>query len=212
MAGPIDAVRVFHNAFRKDMAVIDAAALGDARDRPGLAQSIERFRFLNEVLVWHAQGEEVAIFPLLETVAPSVAWTYEQDHRGLDAAYDAFSAAVSARDKLETARASAALKFHLDLHLAKEDAHLYRLIRERVPLPEQGMAVGVMASSVPQARFPEVVAWLFPLVGHVDRETMTRAYKAVMPPEAFARVSQLVRQAIGDDDWVELKRRVPELE
>ena len=31
MAGPIDAIRAIHNAFRKDMEGIDAAALGTAR-------------------------------------------------------------------------------------------------------------------------------------------------------------------------------------
>ncbi len=94
MAGPIDAVLVFHNAFRRDMAQIDAAALASARGEPGYASTIERFRFFNEVLVWHADGEELAIFPALEKVAPSVAEAYIQDHRGLDAAFDALNAAV----------------------------------------------------------------------------------------------------------------------
>ena len=211
MTQPLDAVTAFHNAFRRDMERIDAAALGSARGEPGLGPAVERFRFFNEVLVWHAHGEELAIFPALEAVAPSVAEAYERDHRGLDAAYDALSAAVSADDALETARTSAAFKFHLDLHLAKEDAHLYRLIRERVSLPDQGKALGVMASSVPQDRFPEVVGWLYPLLGTDDRETMTRIWEMLMPPPAFAQVKQLIRQAIGDD-WAELTKRIPTLE
>ena len=63
MAGPIDAVMAIHNAFRADMAGIDAAALAAARGTPGLEATVERFRFFNEVLVWHAHGEELAIFP-----------------------------------------------------------------------------------------------------------------------------------------------------
>src|SRR5450432_1775825 len=131
MAGPIDAVVAIHNAFRTDMALIDAAALDVARGKPGLEATVERFRFFNEVLEWHAHGEELAIFPALEAVAPSVAEAYEKDHRGLDLAFDMLSNAVSAHDALETARATAAFKFHLDIHLAKEDTHLYRIIRER---------------------------------------------------------------------------------
>jgi hemerythrin-like domain-containing protein len=210
MVGPIDSVMVVHNAFRRDMAIIDGAALAAARGTPGSAATLERFRFFNEILVWHADGEELAIFPALEEVAPSVAEAYVLDHRGLDAAFDSLNEAVSAGDTLETARASAAFKFHLDIHLAKEDAHLYRLIRERVSLPDQGKAVGAMASTVPQDRFPEAVAWLFPLVGPGDRETMIRIWQMVMPAEAFAGVTQLVRQAVGDD-WAELIRRIPEL-
>jgi hypothetical protein len=189
---------------------IDGAALDSARGKPGLAAAVERFRFFNEVLVWHAHGEELAIFPALEAVAPSVAEAYERDHRGLDAAFDALSAAVSARDALQTARATAAFRFHLDIHLDKEDAHLYRLIRERVPAPEQGKALGVMASTVPQQRFPEVIAWMFPLLGHDDRENMTRVWQMVMPAPAFAGVKHLIQEAIGND-WAELTRRIPTL-
>ena len=210
MAEPMDIVLAFHNAFRRDMSMIDAAALDSARGKPGLAAQVERFRFFNEMLVWHANGEEQAIFPALELVAPSVAEAYERDHRGLDAAFDTLSTAVSAHDALETARASAAFKFHLDLHLGKEDAHLYRLIKERVPMPDQGKAVGIMSSTMPQERFPEVVAWMFPLMGNDDRENMTRIWQMVMPPPRFAQSKQLIQKAIGSD-WAELIRRIPTL-
>ncbi len=210
MTGPIDAIMAIHNAFRRDMAAIDAAALEAARGKPDVTEAVERFRFFNDVLVWHAHGEELAIFPALEDVAPSVAEAYVKDHRGLDAAFDALSDAVSARDTLETARATAAFKFHLDLHLAKEDTHVYRLIRERVSLPDQGKAVGVMSSTVPQERFPEVVAWMFPLLNPDDRENMTRVWQMLMPADAFAGVRQLIQKSDGDG-WFELSRRVPEL-
>jgi len=210
MPGPIDAVMAMHNAFRRDMSLVDAAALDAARGKPGLAATVERFRFFNEVLEWHAHGEELAIFPALEAVAPSVAEAYEKDHRALDAAFVALSNAVSARDALDTARATAAFKYYLDVHLDKEDTHLYRLIKERVSVADQGRAVGVMAAEVPADRFPELVAWLFPLMGDDDRENMTRIWQMVMPPEAFAGATALVAQAIGDD-WVELARRIPEL-
>src|SRR4051794_23570341 len=136
MTGPIDGILAIHNAFRRDMAIIDAAALDSARGKPGLEATIERFRFFNEVLEWHAQGEDAVMSPLLESVAPSVYTAYEMDHRALDAAFAALNQAVSLRDPLETARATKAFKFHLDVHLDKEDAHMYRLIGERVELPD----------------------------------------------------------------------------
>ena len=210
MAEPMDAIRAFHNAFRRDIEMIDAAALGAARGKPGLAPAMERFRFFNEVLVWHAHGEELAIFPAVEAVAPSVAEAYERDHRGLDAAFDALNVAVSARDALETARAAAAFKFHLDIHLDKEDAHLYRLVRERVSVPDQVKALGIMSGAVPQGRFPEAIRWLYPLLGDDDRENLTRIWHMLMPPPVFAQVSQLIRGAIGDE-WAELVRRIPTL-
>jgi hemerythrin-like domain-containing protein len=210
VTGPIDAVTVIHNAFRSDMAGIDAAALGMARGKSELAATVDRYRFFNEVLLWHAEGEEQAIFPALDEVAPLVSEAYLADHRGLDAACEALDTAVKAGDELATARATAAFKFHLDIHLDKEDAHVYRLIRERVPMPDQGKAVGVMAGMIPKDRFPELIAWEFPLLSHDDRETMTRAFQMVMPPEAFAGAAQLIHKAIGDD-WTELSVRIPDL-
>ena len=210
MTSPLAAVMAIHNAFRRDMAIIDAAALDAARGKPGLEATIERFRFFNEVLEWHAHGEEAAVFTALEEVAPLVAEAYEKDHRGLDATFAALNEAVRARDPIETARATAAFKFHLDHHLAKEDAHVYRLIQERVSVPDQGKAVGVMASSVPQDRFPELVAWMFPLMGNDDRENMTRIWQNVMPRDAFEGAIQLVRRAIGPE-FTELARRIPTL-
>jgi hypothetical protein len=200
-----------HNAFRYDIAMIDAAALDSARGKPGLDPVIERFRFFNEVLVWHAHGEEIAIFPALEAVVPSVAEAYIKDHHGLDAAFDTMNTAVADRDSLQTARASAAFKFHLDIHLAKEDAHLYRLVQERVPAPELAAALSVMSSTVPQERFPEVIAWMYPLIGDDDRENMTRIWQMVMPPPVFAGAKQLIQGAIGDG-WAELTRRIPSLQ
>jgi len=210
MAEPIDAIRAIHNAFRNDLKNIDAAALDSARGKEGLAATIERFRFFNEVLVWHAHGEELAIFPMVENVAPLVAEAYEKDHRGLDLAFNTLSKSYSERDLLQTARATAAFRFHLNIHLYKEDTHLYRIFKEQISLPEQRKAIGIMSSTIPKERFPELVAWMFPLMGHDDRENMTRIWQMVMPAPAFAGVKELIKKAIGSD-WAELTRRIPTL-
>ena len=190
---------------------IDTAALEAGRGKEGLSPAIERYRFFNEILVWHATGEEKAIFPVLEEVAPLVAEAYEKDHRGLDSAFGALDAAYARGDPLETARATAAFRFHLNMHLAKEDTHLYRIFEDRVPLPDQGKAVGILAGYVPRERFPEVVRWLFPLIGHDDRENVTRILQVNLPADAFAGARALIKGAIGDD-WAELALRIPELE
>jgi hypothetical protein len=83
-------------------------------------------------------------------------------------------------------------------------------MRERVPAPDQVKAVGIMASAVPQDRFPEMVRWMFPLMDHDDRENMTRIWQMVMPAPAFNRVKQLIQEAIGNN-WIDLTRRIPGL-
>jgi hypothetical protein len=210
MAVPLDAIRAIHNAFRKDMMAIDAAAHNAARGRGNLDLVLKRYTFFNEVLVWHASGEEENVFTALENVAPLVAEAYERDHRGLDLLFESLDKAVNASDTLSIARATAAFEFHLSIHLNKEEAHLYRIFNERVSLPNQGVILGKMATKIPQVRFPEVVAWLYPLIGLDDRDNMTRIWQQVLPKPAFANVTRLIQAAIGND-WAELTGRIPEL-
>jgi hemerythrin-like domain-containing protein len=210
MAVPLDGIRAIHNAFRKDIAAMDEAANAAAQGRGNPDLVGKRYTFFNEVLVWHADGEEENVFPALEKVAPLVAEAYERDHRGLDALFESLNKAVKAADFLAIARTTYAFKFHLDIHLNKEEAHLYRIFNERIPLPEQGAIVGEMARKIPQQRFPEVIAWLFPLIGPDDRENMVRIWRQTLPEPAFVMVTKLIRATVGND-WAELTRRVPEL-
>ena len=211
MTGPIDAVVAIHNAFRQDMKLIDAAALDSARGKPGLAATVERFRLLQRGagVARARRGARDLPGPRRRRARRSPRPTRRTTER-LDAAFDALSNAVSARDRLETARATEAFKFYLDIHLNKEDTHLYRLIKERVSVPDQGRRSGSWRAPFRQDRFPELVAWMFPLMGNDDRENMTRIWQMVMPADAFAGATQLVEKAIGDD-WSELARRIPEL-
>lgn len=210
MPEPVDIIFAIHRAFRKDMESIDAAAFDMAKGKQDLNPAIERFRFFNEILVWHAKGEEAGVFPALEKVAPLVAEAYITDHHGLDTAFEELKDAYTMGDTIRTARATAAFRFHLKMHLAKEDAHLYRIFRERVPLAEQWETISVLTGMVPRDRFPEVVGWWFPLVGQNDRENITRIFQMRMPAPAFAQVKELIKTSTGGD-WAELARRIPGL-
>jgi len=210
MAVPLDAIRAIHNAFRKDAAAIDAAAHTVAREGAGTGQVIRRYTLLNEVLAWHASGEEDAVFPAMEKVAPLVAEAYERDHRGLDSLFESLHEAVNASDALVTSRVTAALKFHLDTHLNKEEAHLYRIFNERISLQDQRVIAGKMARKVPPERFPDLVGWLYPLIGPGDRENMIRIWQQALPEPVFSEAKKLIWAAIGED-WEELTRRIPEL-
>ena len=104
MAVPLDAIRAIHNAFRKDIAEMDAAANAAAQGRGSPDLVKKRYTFFNEILVWHAIGEEESVFPALENVAPLVAEAYERDHRGLDSLFESLDKAVHASDNLAIAR------------------------------------------------------------------------------------------------------------
>jgi hypothetical protein len=85
-----------------------------------------------------------------------------KDMEGIDApAFDALNAAVSAGDALATAQAAAAFKFHLDIHLFRQDTHLYRIFAGRVSVPDKGITQLVRQAvgdgwAEPARRIPEL--------------------------------------------------------
>ncbi len=209
MPVPLDAIRAFHSAFRKDLAAMDAAAHNAARARGSIDLVLKRYSFFNEMLAWHARGEEHHVFTAMERVAPLVAEAYQRDHHGLDSLSESLADAAKSADTISVMRATAAFNFFSTFHLNKEEAHLYRIFNERIPITEQATIVANMSKEIPPDRFPEVVRWLYPLIGLDDRENMVRLSKQIMPPPMFDTVTRLVREAIGND-WAALVARVPE--
>jgi hypothetical protein len=143
-------------------------------------------------------------------VAPLVAEAYLMDHRLLDSMVSGLEEMRRTPDPLATARATAVLGSHLRIHLDKEDAHLYRILRERTTEGEQASIVGSMSKKVPPDRFPSLVQWLFPLLDLEDRVVVTKGWMTLMPPQVFAGLKPLIEKAVAEN-WVEMTRRIPEL-
>lgn len=211
MSGPLDIVHSLHNAFRRDVFQIDDSVFRIARSGGDLTAVLDRLHIVGEILDYHAEGEEAAVFPAVDNVAPLVAKAYIMDHRELDTMVSGLEAMRKAPDHLITARATAVLNSHLRIHLDKEDAYLYPILRERTTESEQASIVGLMSKKVPPDRFPTLVQWLFPLLDLEDRVVVTKGWMTLMPRQVFAGLKPLIRK-IAAQNWVELSRRIPELE
>jgi len=211
LSGPLDIVRCIHNAFRRDVYQIDASAFELARNGGDLTPVFGRLRTVAEILDYHAQGEEVAVFPAVDKLAPLVARAYFLDHRELDKMVNGFETMRKSPDALVTARATAVLESHLRIHLDKEDVHLYPILRERTTETEQASIVGLMSKKVPPERFPALVQWLLPLLDFDDRVVVTEGWMKFMPPQVFANLKPLIRKVLAED-WTELTRRIPNLD
>jgi len=211
VSGPIDIVRSIHNAFRRDLFQIDTSAFKLARDGGDLTPVFDRLRTVGEVLDYHAQGEEAAVFPAVDKLTPLVARAYFLDHRELDTMVDGLEAMRKTPDPLITARATAVLESHLRIHLDKEDVHLYPILRERTTESEQASIVGLMSRKVPPERFPALVQWLLPLLDFDDRVVVTEGWMKLMPPQVFAGLKPLLRK-IMVEDWGNLVQRIPNLD
>jgi iron-sulfur cluster repair protein YtfE (RIC family) len=211
MSGPIDAVLCMHNAFRRDMLRIDQDAFNAARHDGDISEILNRFHLMGEILEYHANGEEQAVFPAVSGFAPLLSNSYVMDHRELDRLTSGLELLRNAPDDLSAARETAAMNQHLRLHLDKEDAFIYPLLRENLPEQAQASMVGHMSGSVPPEKFPLLVQWLFPLLNLEERAVMSGVWKALMPPDVFERVKPLIRKAAADE-WDDLVKRLPGLE
>jgi iron-sulfur cluster repair protein YtfE (RIC family) len=211
VSGPIDIVRSLHNAFRRDLFQIDTSAFKLARDGGDLTPVFDRLRTVGKILDYHARGEEAAVFPAVDKLTPLVARAYFLDHRELDTMVNGLEAMRETPNPLIAARATAVLESHLRIHLDKEDVHLYPILRERTTESEQVSIVGLMSSKVPAERFPALVQWLLPLLDLDDRVMVTEGWMKLMPPQVFAGLKPLLRKIMAED-WVELIRRIPNLE
>jgi len=210
LSGPIDIVLAIHNAFRRDIFQIDDSVFKIARSGGDLAAVLNRLHVMNEILDYHARGEEAAVFPAVDNVAPLVAKAYLMDHRELDIMVSGLEVMREMPDSLSTARATAVLHSHLRIHLDKEDAHLYQILRERTTESEQAAMAGLMSRKVPPEKFPSMVQWLFPLLDLKDQIVVTKGWMNLMPPIVFVNIKPSIEKATAEN-WVELTKRIPEL-
>ncbi len=210
MSGPLDIVRSLHNAFRRDIFQIDGSVFKIARDGGDLTLILDRLHLMGEILDYHARGEEAAVFPAVDNVAPLVAKAYLMDHRELDIMVSGLEAMRKAPDPLTMARATAVLNSHLRIHVDKEDAHLYPILRERTTENEQASIAGLMSKKVPPDKFPTLIQWFFPLIDFEDQLVVTKGWMTLMPPQVFAGLKPLIKKSVAEN-WVELARRIPEL-
>jgi len=210
LLGPIDVVRCFHNAFRRDILEIDGAVLRIARSDGDITPIFDRLHILGEILDYHAKGEEAAVFPAVDKLAAFVSQAYLFDHRELDHMVDGLERIRGAPDLLAATRATAVLHSQLRIHLNKEDVHLYPILRDRTTNDEQ-VAIGkIMSSKIPQEKFPEFAQWLFPLLDFNDQVTVTKGWMAMMPSPVFALAKQLIKKNVSDN-WIKLIEQIPQL-
>jgi iron-sulfur cluster repair protein YtfE (RIC family) len=208
--GPIDIVHSFHNAFRRDIFQIDNAALKTAQSSGDFASLFDRIQIFSEVLDYHARGEEAAVFPAVDKLAPFVVTTYLKDHRELDIMTNGLEVIRKSPDPLTTARATAVLNSHLRIHLDKEDAYLYPFLKERTTRDEQVAIAGALSKQIPPEKFPILAHWLFPLLEIEEQVVVAEVWKSLMPPQVFEGAKLLIKKETGQN-WLELTRRIPDL-
>lgn len=211
MIACLDAVAVAHNAFRRDISEIDQAVHETARQGGDLSSVIDRLQYFGGIIDRHEKAEEQAVFPDVDKVlSPLLAPMFADDHREIS---EAVGEVVSAQDELAAARASAALHSQVRIQLAKKDIHLYAVLRDRIDLDEEAEIVGQLWGRVfpPDEVLPQYMNWLYRHVNQDDQATITNVWKYLMSEKDFTKCIPLIREAVTNEDWSALTKRVPSM-
>jgi hemerythrin-like domain-containing protein len=148
--GPVDMTMMYvmHHAFRRDLAVLTAAAaVTPATDRRAWVALADRWALFAEALHLHHTGEDVGLWPRLLAVATpeeaEVLEAMEAEHEGID---PMLAACASGFARLrehadEDARATlavrlAAARAQLGEHLRHEETEAIAIIQRRLSGPE----------------------------------------------------------------------------
>jgi hemerythrin-like domain-containing protein len=210
LTGPLVNVQSFHNVFRRGITEIDDLAYAAVASGGPIQPALDRLELYFKVIEIHARGENIWVFPVLEKVAPLVAYGYQADHDEIGELSATAAHWGPGPEPLVVARATAVMKAHMMLHLDKEEAQLYPLLEMHTSRAEQAHMVERIGAETPEELFPDAVAFVFGLADPEDRAVITRGWMEAFGTDGFAYTLPLIQQAVGED-WDDLVKRVPEL-
>lgn len=212
MPGPLAGVKFIHNAFRMDLTKLQAdikffATLGDG-DADELAKRVAR---LNEILYFHEKGEELVLFPAVNSIEPGIADVYEKTHREIDPLREGLLEALQRGDADKAFDCIMELKPKMDAHLAQEEQELVPWCDEHFSFPDQGRMAGEMSKHIPQEKMAELVPWMVRTLNADDRVGVMQMWKEAMPAPVFGMISGMVKGALTEQQWNDLAGPMPEL-
>jgi hemerythrin-like domain-containing protein len=223
MESPIRSIRYIHNALRKECRELeDAVGQLAAEDRAGAEECGQRHAFLYDVVKIHEDGEEEALFPMIDQGIYPVSAPYLLDHR-VDQMHLRETIAdfgrlgqtedPGARAKMlrQISRSTIILNAAMTLHIEKEEQIIVPLVEERISPADQ---VATVQRSI--AGFgPELMQKMFPWIVRAqtpeDQELFLAMFVMNVPPTISQALIQRLSQELSPDEWVEVEKRLPKV-
>ena len=223
MAGPMQMYLYIHDAILREVADLEARAKDLNRDdAEEITQLTDRINFFFSLVRKHEDTEEEVLFPALTERIAFVAETYLYDHDdfedhvwvGINESLAALGRSNGNGERKESARRlwreSVALHEHMRLHISKENEIFIPHFQDEFDVSEQAEIAGAMAGMVEPQMMGQFVSWIYRGQANDDREGMIRFLQSILPPEAFGGITGML-SGLGDDEWAEMQRRIPEL-
>ncbi len=223
MAGPMQMYLYVHDAILREVADLEVAAKELNRDDGDeIAALAERMSWFNTAAKKHELTEEEVLFPALNERIAFVAETFFYDHDdfddhvfvGIEEAFTGLGTADGNGARKEHARRlwreSVALHEHMRLHISKENELLIPHLEDEFDVEEQAEIAGAMAGLVEPELMGQLVAFMYRGQSPDDREGMIRFLGNILPDDVYAGLTGMLA-GLGDAEWAEMQRRIPEL-
>jgi hypothetical protein len=214
----LDLYRDVHKGIRAELfALTTSAGQLDPADSCGRADLAAYVSSVTDFLVRHAEHEDGAVQPVLETELPRLAARVAEEHialerRMLELRALADGASVAPDDhRNHVHRLYRGLASFTSAYLAHQD------VEERVIMPALEMAIGAEAvagihvqivSNIPPDEMARSMAIMLPAMNADDRAEMLGGMRAGAPPEAFAGLWGLAGSVLSAADHATLGARL----
>jgi hemerythrin-like domain-containing protein len=222
MESPISSVRYIHRAIRTEAESLEDAVAQLRRDDGARAAGLaRRFDFLYGFVKSHEDGEEDALFPVMDERIYPVSAPYLLDHRTgqrdmreIAESFDRLSTVEDAGERAwvlrRLSRQAIVVSSAMALHIRKEEDILVPLIEQHFSIEEQkgivNQAVAHFTPEQQQRGFP----WIMKALTPQEQEDYLRMLMQEMPPEVFRALTRWISDGVPPMQWEEIVRRIPE--
>lgn len=215
--GPIRVMHYPHKAIRTELAsLVDLAEKLDVNS--DFNELEERVKSLNEMVEFHAKGEEDFVYPACDELRNDISKAYLWDHdvdkkyfQGINECISKIKESKNQSDFDDLKSNLFGLKVILTAHADKEDDLIVPMIDAEVPPPQQGEMLAKINEHMPQDRMVPMFKWLLDRISTEDIADYMGIIKQGAPPEQFNGITSIVKGVLSGDQWNELLKLMPGL-
>jgi len=215
----VDIYRDIHKGIRNGLfRVTLAAGQVDPGNRDAVAAVAEKWRDLVNVLIAHAEHEDVFVQPMLEVLEPSIAEVIAAAHPELEGQMAALEVlADRATDAGECERRLFVHKMYLGFASFTSAYLQHQEFEELVVMPALAAKVGVdellglnhaIVASVTPEQMRRTAPLMLAAMNIEDRVQMLGGAQAGAPPEVFAGMMSLTQSVISPADYAQVANRL----
>jgi hypothetical protein len=215
----VNMYRDIHKGIRAELFAVTAAAGSvDPADTDAVSAVSTRWTNLVQILVAHAQHEDVWMQPVIEVHAPAEAAVIARVHPQLEAELAALEIlADRTTSSCPADRRGLVHRMYLGFasftatyleHQEFEELRVMPVLSEKIPAEELRALDNALVASIPPDELAQSATIMLPAMNVEDRVELLGGIQADAPPEAFAGVLGLTQAVLDPADYAEVARRL----